>query len=165
VKDFPDVACELCRELGLALVSDPKETPRSIRRGDDGQPVFEVHALRPCRRIGPDGQEVLDLVCEIVQRRKAFFEPKIQQELDDPKSKAKEDAPRFHTGFFDFRGGCTLILDAETGQVRYCIRKRITDKDRLERERTFRMEASGSLRAMFFESDDDNPFPSLHLDD
>ena len=39
--------------LGLAL--DPKNAPGSIRRDKKGLPVFEVHSLRPCRRIGPDG--------------------------------------------------------------------------------------------------------------
>src|SRR5262249_10219782 len=97
-------------------------------------------------------------------KRKAFYDPRVQEELDHSK-KAKPDAPRFQKDFFDFRGGCTLIVDAETGQVRYCVAKRVTDDDRLAREPEHRTQAGGSLRATYLGADDDNPFPSLHLDD
>ena len=42
---------------------------QSIPRNGRGQPKFEVHAIRPCSRIGPDGQQRVDLVAEIVQRQ------------------------------------------------------------------------------------------------
>ena len=38
---------------------------------------------------------------------------------------------------FWFRGGCTLLVDLDSGAVRYCIGKRITSEARLARQRAF----------------------------
>jgi hypothetical protein len=100
VKTFPDTARELAANSDWLCFPIPK-TRHEASGGDDGLPVFQVDSLRPCRRIGPDGQERLDLVCEVVQKRRARGS-KVQEELDDARVKAKETAPRFQTGFFDF---------------------------------------------------------------
>lgn len=63
---------------------------------------IEVHSVRPARRVGPDGQIQSDVVIEMTQS----WSP---------------DAT-FRT---KFRGGCTLLIDADTGRVRYLIRKRV----------------------------------------
>ena len=143
--------------LGLALGDD---APRSIRRGRDGRPTFEVHAMRPCRRIGPDGQQRSDIVVEVVQRRKASFDPDRQRALD------RGDVPWDALDRdFSFRGGCTLIIDAETGDVRYCVRKSIRQDGRLEAERRFRQGTFGDrVGGIYLASDDDqgNPFGFLH---
>jgi hypothetical protein len=145
------------RFLGLAFGED---APKSIRRDRDGNPIFEVHSLRPCRRIGPDGQERADVVVEIVQRRKAFFDLTRQQQLEKG-DVAWEDAKQD----FYFRGGCTLIIDPETGDIRYCVRKSILQEDRLNGERRFRQgqfgdEVGGAYLAD--DSDHGNPFAFLH---
>ncbi|HZD04978.1 MAG TPA: hypothetical protein VE173_08665, partial [Longimicrobiales bacterium] len=51
---------------------------------------FEVHSVRPARRIGPDGQFLTELVVEITQARRE---------------------PGLRSGTFRFRGGCTLLFD------------------------------------------------------
>jgi len=146
------------RFLGLAL---GKETaPASIRRDQDGNPVFEVHSLRPCRRIGPDGQEQSDIVVEIVQRRKAFFDQARQKELEDRKVTWKDAKQDFY-----FRGGCTLIIDPLTGDIRYCIRKSILQEERLNAERLFRQGQFGDRVGGLYLADDSergNPFAFLH---
>ncbi len=119
--------------LGIDLDSSRKAPNRSIERDSQGRPCFEVNSLRPCRRIGPDGQERADLVVEIVQKRKAFFDTATQDALDEGRqnwSDARQD--------FFFLGGCTLVIDQETGDVRYCVRKSIHQQDRLEAERQYR---------------------------
>ena len=55
------------------------------------------------------------LVAQLLQQRKEFFVP------GNPASD------------FKFRGGTTLILDAD-GTVRYCIPRAIDDKERLARQ-------------------------------
>ena len=41
---------------------------RSVLNGESGElRPFEVHSVRPVRRIGPDGQQRTDLVVEITQ--------------------------------------------------------------------------------------------------
>ena len=77
--------------FGLRLEREPGKTPRGIRRNPDGQPKFEVHTFRPCRRIGPDGQELVDVVVEVVQRRAAYLDDEVQRDLDDPTREAVAD--------------------------------------------------------------------------
>ena len=144
------------RFLGLALGSD---APGGIRRNSSGQPVYEVHSCRPCRRIGPDGQERTDVVVEVVQRRKAFFDPAMQAEVDRG---AHPDArPDFY-----LRGGCTLVIDPETADVRFCIRKaiRTENEDRLHRERRYRQGPAGDTMggAYLAPPGGGNPFAFLH---
>jgi hypothetical protein len=73
-----------------------------------------IHSIRTARRAGPDGQVAFDLVAEITQRREV----------------------RTHAGItgFDFFGGATVILDPN-GSVRYVIRKSLSSKERLQRQR------------------------------
>src|SRR5258708_24868060 len=79
--------------LGLAL--GPK-APNGVERDKDKLPKFEVHSFRPCRRVGFDGQERIDAVVEIVQRRLGFFNEGLQRDVDAGKvlyeeAKAKKD--------------------------------------------------------------------------
>src|SRR5262249_40221096 len=128
---------------GLAL--DDNSTPRSVERDADGRPKFEVHSVRPARRVGPDGQLTIDLVVEITQRRKAYFDAKIQKAADH------EGPPTGTPADFLFRGGCTMLVDMETARARYLIRKNIKAGDRLERQRgLLDGPAEQSLRATYF---------------
>jgi len=68
---------------------------------------------------------------------------------------------------FRFRGGCTLLVDLDTSQVRYCIVKNILSKNRLARQRAFHTgDTDTSLRAMYFgdmlRSGLKEPFAFLH---
>ena len=101
---------------------------------------FEVHSVRPVRRIGPDNQQRSDLVIEITQS----WVPK--------------------TGT-RFRGGCTLIVSLETRRIRYCIRKRVAHPVRLAEQQSFRADMDGSgLRSSYFDRPvkGDEPFAMLH---
>jgi hypothetical protein len=92
---------------------------RSERDNLDGRPGelrnFEVHSVRPVRRIGPDGQQRTDLVVEITQ------------------SWLPAD------GSGKFRGGCTLIVDLEQRAIRYVVRKRVGHPDRMQEQEKFQM--------------------------
>ncbi len=76
---------------------------------------FEIHSVRPARRIDVTRQERLDLVVEITQR------------LEVPGAGGS------------YRGGATWIVDADTGLLRYIVHKRITNTPRIESEHQFRM--------------------------
>jgi hypothetical protein len=100
----------------------------------------------------------MDLVIEITQWKPAYFE---EREVDDgPEATVRRPD-------FKFRGGCTLLVDMETSQVRYCIFKDITNKNRLARQRQFLMgETTTSLRATYFgdlvRDSRGEPFALLH---
>ena len=121
-----NLSVEQSRQLGLMLGPNAH---RSIRR-KNGKPVFEVHSCRPTRRVAQSGDPTVELVVEITQSRLGAVNPKEQKALDKGRRISGET--------FKFRGGCTLILDVETGRVRYCICKYIDSNGRLDRERKFR---------------------------
>ncbi|MGA9926533.1 MAG: pYEATS domain-containing protein [Isosphaeraceae bacterium] len=105
---------------------------------------FEVHSMRPARRTGPDGEQITELIVEITQRQPVFFR--------DGRAVAETIwvPGRGKDANFWFRGGCTLLIDPETGDVRYAISKRITDGSRLRRQAEYVSKAGGSLRATYF---------------
>ena len=74
----------------------------------EGRPRFEVHAVRPVRRRGPNGEEINQVVLCITQRRPLTVDGE----------------------HVDLHGGCTLILDLDTLALRYAIGKSIADSRR-----------------------------------
>ncbi|MFO0826150.1 MAG: hypothetical protein U0792_24045 [Gemmataceae bacterium] len=164
--------------LGLLMFS---KGYHSVPRNPKNAPELEIHSLRPCCRIGPDGQQRVDLVAEIVQRRAGYFDPKDQEKVDAGAGKkgevilpwaftdrvAKElDRKRAPDPDFWFRGGSTLIIDPETGEIRYCIRKSVRNDHRLARQRQFeRTGALPSLAATYYGTRGQNPFALLHGDE
>ena len=110
---------------------------------------MEVHSVRPARRVSPEGRHIVDWVIEVTQRRPAWIDRDVQEanERDHRRWPGGDGLPRPD---FYFRGGCTLIVDAETATVRYVIRKNIDSERRLEREREFHGGANQSLHATYF---------------
>ena len=136
------------------LVFDDTKDRRAYYRSLQGKPAIEVHSVRPASRVGLDGRTKTDLVVEITQRRRGYYDRKKQEEQD--KREANWDPPDFI-----LRGGCTLLIDPECGDVRYCIYKRIgpgasssfsDGDDRLELQRRFLSECpDASVAAGFFD--------------
>jgi hypothetical protein len=125
-----------------------KNGPKGFYRDKNGVPKLEIHSVRPARRVGPDGQTVTELVVEMTQRRRGYYDSKIQNDVDAGKIKLgqKESEPDFI-----FRGGCTLLIDPDTSTVRYCIYKNILNNDRLDRTRKFLTgDVSPSLRVTYY---------------
>jgi hypothetical protein len=122
----PERAEPALRAAGLTLST---EAPRSLTFSR-GRPALEVHSVRPARRTGPDGHQFTDYVVVVTQRRKGYFDRKVQAAVDA----GRGEAPRPD---FWFRGGCTLLVEYSTGTVRYCIGKDILSDWRLERQRRY----------------------------
>ncbi len=118
----------------------------------NGKYTFEVHAFRGAQRVGPDGNTLNEVIISLTQGRKVALE-----EGDDADS-------------FDFRGGCTMILDLQTLKLKYVVKKLIDNTDgRLTRQRAYRTgEATASLRATYFgnpeQTENGEPFAFLHSD-
>jgi len=112
----------------------------TVLSGIDPALKFEVHSLRPSLRVDWDEQPHLQWVIELTQR--------IPQDEG-----------------FVFRGGCTLLVDAGTGKVRYSIKKPL-DEARKERQRRFLLEqANESLAATYLgplATEAKEPFAMLH---
>jgi len=63
-----------------------------------------------------------------------------------------------------FRGGCTLLVDLKTNQVRYFIREKVDSGFRLLSQQAFTAAVSDPLRATYFDDPDRGvePFALLH---
>jgi hypothetical protein len=146
------------REVIFSRLRDAQATAKSIidsSRGykqriteglDLDQFDFEVNSIRPVRRVGPEGEYLMDAVVEITQKRPGY--------LDKSLKEAPVFLPAGEEPDFWFRGGCTLIIDLETGRLRYCIYKRITSESRYELQRNFLAGKSAglSLAATYFDT-------------
>jgi hypothetical protein len=106
---------EHLEEFGLVAIGDP-------RLGGDEVTLPQVQSIRSSRRIGPDGQHVIDLVAEVTQTRLV----------------------RNSKVSFDYHGGSTVILDPR-GAVRFVILKSVVGSDRLERRLEYLRQGGGKL--------------------
>jgi len=63
-----------------------------------------------------------------------------------------------------FRGGCTLLIDLATAEVRYLLRKKMYSPARLSSQLEFAAVASDALRANYFSDQRrrDEPFALVH---
>ena len=104
---------------------------------DRGQPRFEVHAVRPVRRRGPNGEEINQVVLCITQSSPLYVggERVVMQ------------------------GGCTLILDLDTLELRYAIGKPIGSA---QREAAYR-EWLGENPTAIALAQIDEPIAHLHV--
>lgn len=122
-----------------------------VLSGIDPELDFEVHSLRPSIRLDWWGKPTFQWVIELTQRIPQYF---------DEADRATGAAPDYY-----FRGGCTLLVDAQTGKVRYSIKKKL-DNARKERQRRYFLdEGNRSLAATYFGrigTDDREPFAMLH---
>lgn len=121
---------DYARLFGLVTV-DAEAPPTVFRKGNE--PAVEVHAVRPALRRTLDGGIRTDLVMEMTQRRRGYFDPDEQRARDAPGN------TDFSTFDFIYRAGCTALIDPTTGTVRRVIRTRgtIADDRALERMRRF----------------------------
>jgi hypothetical protein len=165
-------ACGVVFQLGL-IGSDDRLTisdwPASGTFAPQRVPKVEVHSVRVTRRAGPDGQDLRQLIIEITQRRRGFYDVQEQEQQDQ-----KDLAPA--PPDFIFRGGATLIFDLREaagtdfdGTLRYVIRKRISDDTRLRQQADFlRQRRFGGFGITYPSSDLDDygehrePFALVH---
>jgi hypothetical protein len=123
----------------------------AILSGIDPKLKFEVHSIRPSMRIDWNEQPRLQWVIELTQRIPQYV---------DPAAEGSSAAPDYY-----FRGGCTLLVDADTGKVRYSVKKPLNDARR-ERQRRFLLEEGNeNLAATYFgdaTTEGNEPFAMLH---
>jgi hypothetical protein len=158
-RDIYDRLCRLRAKLH-AKIAERIDREQELLKGLDlsGGKKFEVHSLRPTRRIGPDGEMLADLVIEITQRRPIYLDPVLQGRSDGGE-------PGLPEPDFWFRGGGTLIVNLKGFEVRYYINKDIASETRLARQRAFLKGDDGtSLRALYLGTDRTpaEPFAMLH---
>jgi hypothetical protein len=102
------------RSLGLQRIAEP--VPLTIAESPGKLHAPEVHSMRPARRVALDGQTISDLVVEITQ------------------SWYPDDGSAWNP---PLRGGVTLLVELDSGRIRYTVRKRIADASHSAGQRAF----------------------------
>ncbi|WP_209427800.1 S8 family serine peptidase [Pararhodobacter sp. SW119] len=123
-----------------------------VRTGRQGEPweldglagrllPLAVQSVRPCRRIGPDGDTRRDLVVEVTQDWQPDSQPTVR-----------------------YSGGATLLIDMESRKVRYAVRKRVANPRRVRAQMAFagQTPAGESVDAAFGIRRGVEPFAMLH---
>lgn len=96
-------------QLGLVRTRERKQDwPLHGLIGELGR--IEIHSVRPARRVTLGGTVLQDIVIEITQTW------------------------RCANSHLEVRGGCTLLIDRQTCQIRYLIRKRLDNKQRMQQQ-------------------------------
>jgi subtilisin family serine protease len=111
--------------------------------GLDPNLTFEIHELRRCIRIGPDGQHRPQIITALTQTRPLAVDGSPQPQM--------------------FRGGSTLVVDLSKPTIEYKITKRIDSATRQQRTAAFlRDTLADPLRALLLMPNRDEPFAALH---
>jgi hypothetical protein len=142
----PDKVKDYRESLCLYLTLSKADRLESVFKEND-QPLVEINSVRPAYRISPVGLTVADLVVQVIQKRRGYFDRDLQKKVDA----GEIDPPEPD---FIFRGGATLLISSDTGEVRYVIGKRVGSNRRLETQRLYLTEdpSQHSLRATYFGS-------------
>ncbi len=104
-----------------------QEQARNSRHSDFRDPL-EVHAVRPTIRLRADGRSKVELLVVLAQRREC---PLLDERGTQVETSSGEKLS------FVYRGGCTLIIDPETGWVNYSIGKNLCSEARKARQMEF----------------------------
>jgi hypothetical protein len=127
-------------------------TGRAKLSGIDPALPFEVHSIRPSHRMDWEGRPSFQWIVELTQSLPQYYD-----------SSASPEPGR--VADYHVRSGCTLVIDAATGKIRYTIRKGL-DEARLDRQRKFITgQANENLAATYFgrtDSKESEPFAMLH---
>lgn len=146
------------------IVFDDDAPPPTVFRSETSSDrvAVEVHSVRTAIRRNQRGAPVTDLVVEITQRRRGYFDPQKQKDIDQ----GNINVPSRHD--FIYRAGCTLIINPAAMEVRRVIRTpgTIADNEQLERMRKY-LVGGAAAAANAFETKAsgyhaDEPFALLH---
>ena len=163
-----DMITEITRKsLNLKLWPDDKYQSIFIDE-ETGRPEIKINSVRLAYRTSLSLQSLSDLVVEINQRRRGYLDLDKQAAVDA--GAIPPDEPDFI-----FRGGATMLIDINTGRVRYVISKGTDSDHRLNIQRQYLSDSETSLaytyfgnpRLNYFKADGSQrePFALLHGSD
>jgi hypothetical protein len=124
---------DFARITGLAFIEGYEQL--GIRTGTGTGSTgssFQIQNLRLVSRVGPDGDQVNQVVFSLIQRSGVVYKDGKFSHFYTPITDGDLLPPE--DGAFEFRGGCTLIFDLDTLQLKYAITKPLLDIGGLESE-------------------------------
>jgi hypothetical protein len=135
---------EFAKLTGLAFITQFPSL--GIRESEKYEgPSFQIDNLRLVSRVGPDGNQVNQVIFTIFQRSGVIFEnDEFKGHYTPPRSDGQEvvatkpvikksvNEKETNQRKFEFRGGCTLIFDLDKMQLKYVISKPVIAVESLE---------------------------------
>ena len=124
---------------GLILNSDYRNFGIRDSKANPGQPSFRVENLRLVSRVGPQGNQINQIVFSMVQRTGVL----LQEGVFNGNAPVEEkhfnaDTRPMPMNGFVFRGGCTLIFDLDTLTLNYAITSPLLDTEVLTDQQSSR---------------------------
>lgn len=95
-------------------------------------PTFQIQNLRLVSRVGPDGNQINQVIFSILQRSGVKYTDDKFDGFYQPSHESDPDNTPVNG--FEFRGGCTLIFDLDSLQLKYAISKPILEMEALDKE-------------------------------
>lgn len=155
---------QIAPEVGILI--NPANLPPTVfrSRSRPKEAAVEVHAVRWAVRRTARGSTTTDMVVELTQRRRGYFDADEQKAKDKP---GTTFARRGDDGDFIYRTGCTLLINPATMEIRRVIKTagNIGDNDQLERVRKFftdGMESGNAFSIARAAASSREPFALLH---
>jgi hypothetical protein len=116
--------------------------------------TFEVHSVRPTRRIGPNGELLPQLIIEILQSRR------ISEGGQEITKRGKAKA-----GDFLFKGGATLIINTDRMELDYNVVKRVSTPYRRQDQMDYMARRRAGNMGLYFDQwETGEPFALVHGD-
>lgn len=150
--------------VGLELEGNTSKPTVFRSRSYSDKVAVEIHSVRTAIRRNQRGASLTDLVVEITQRRRGYFDADRQLQIDE----GRQPVPEKYD--FIYRAGCTLLINPHTMEVRRVITTpgTINDDVELERMRSYLVEAaSAAVNAFHMKGRLDRaaePFAMLHAE-
>ncbi|MVM42319.1 hypothetical protein GO730_39180 [Spirosoma sp. HMF3257] len=119
---------------GLVLNSNWRTFGIRASTTDPNDPSFQVHNLRLVSRVGPTGNQINQIIFSLVQRSGILT----TENGDFVGHYTPNDGNAPPANGFELRGGCTLIFDLDTQQLRYAITRPLLDTSQLTEQNQIR---------------------------
>lgn len=114
---------QFARSFGLVLEEDDPPPTVYRSRTDPKRVAVEVHSVRWALRRGFRDMTDTNLLIEVMQRRRGYFDAEMQRRMD------RRGKKTFEPRDFTYRAGCTLIINPSDLTMRRIIRTRGTIAD------------------------------------
>lgn len=128
-------SADFARLTGLAFVDNFADL--GLRQSSQYQGAsFQILKLRLVTRVGPNGAQINNVIFSLTQRSGVIYKDGEIAGYFRPNANAlastTESGDPIPEGGFEFRGGCTLIFDLDTQELKYAISKPIIDLHSLD---------------------------------
>ncbi len=126
---------------GLVLSDNYKKLHIKTSAAHKYGPSIEIHSIRLNNRVGPDGNLQNQAIINLAQRcgvKVAYDEANDDYRIKtfEIRTTGENEDPEDDEGSFIFRGGCTLIFDLNTDELKHVISKPIFDIEKNNRRKT-----------------------------